>query len=311
MKVLVTGGAGFIGSHIVDECIRTGHEVVILDNITSGTTNNLNPAATFYKMSVTDKQVDQLIADEKIEGIIHQAAQVGVPSSIKDPMHDADVNILGTINLLQAAKQHGVKRFLFAASAASYGMPDYLPVDEEHPLRPMSFYGLSKKTTEEYLRIFHDLHNVSYLAFRYANIYGPRQGAIGEGGVVSIFLERMLRGEPVNIEGDGGATRDYLYVGDVARANVLALTSPAVGVYNLSTQTEVSVNELFAMMAKITGYDQPPVHVAARIGDIYRSSLKNERVLSALPWRPATSLEEGLRLTVEWGRTVYGNHPRA
>jgi UDP-glucose 4-epimerase len=306
MKVLVTGGAGFIGSHIVDECLRAGHEVVVVDNLTTGRNDNLNPAATFYNMSVTDPAIRQLIADEKMEGIIHQAAQIKVVDSINDPLFDANVNVLGTVNLLQAARDHGVKKFIFAASAASYGTPDYLPVDEEHPLRPVSFYGLSKKAAEEYIRLFHERFGLSYIMFRYANIYGPRQGAFGEGGVVSIFMERMIKGEPVNIEGDGGATRDYLYVGDVARANVAALESPAVGTFNLSTQTEISVNELFATMKQLTGYSHDAVTVAARVGDIYRSSLKNERVLTALPWRPETSLEEGLRLTIEWGQSVYG-----
>ncbi|MGZ4030781.1 MAG: NAD-dependent epimerase/dehydratase family protein [Tumebacillaceae bacterium] len=306
MKVLVTGGAGFIGSHIVDECLRAGHEVVVVDNLTTGREENLNPAAKFYNMSVTNPQISALIADEQIEGIIHEAAQIKVVDSIKDPLHDADVNIMGSVNLLQAAREHGVKKFIFAASAASYGTPDYLPVDEEHPLRPMSFYGLSKKAVEEYVRLFHERYNLSYMMFRYANIYGPRQGAFGEGGVVSIFMERMIKGEPVNIEGDGGATRDYLYVGDVARANVLALESPVVGTFNLSTQTEVSVNELFETMKKLTGYQHDAVTVAARVGDIYRSSLKNESILTALPWRPETSLEEGLRLTIEWGQTEYG-----
>jgi len=308
MKVLVTGGAGFVGSHIVDECIRQGHDVVIVDNLVSGFESNLNPAAKFYKLDIVDKAVHDVIEQEKIEAIIHQAAQSAVPPSMKDPKYDANVNIIGTMNLLDAARSFGIRKFVFASSAAIYGMPDYVPLDEEHPLRPLSFYGLSKKVDEEYIRMYAQYFDINYTMLRYANIYGPRQGASGEPNVITIFMERMIRGEEVNIEGDGGATRDFIYVGDVATANVIALESDVNATVNLSTATEVSVNELFKIMAEMTGYDKQPVHVAPRVGDIYRSSLKNDKVLGILPWRPEHSLEEGLKKTIAWGKQAYADN---
>jgi UDP-glucose 4-epimerase len=306
MKVLVTGGAGFAGSHIADALIAAGHEVVIVDNLVTGSRENVPQAAAFYQLDINDPKLVDVIADERIEAICHQAAQVKVPESIKHPEHDANVNIIGTIKLLEAARHLKLKRFLFAGSAAIYGQPDYLPVDEEHPLRPMSFYGLSKKVDEEYIRMYGELFGVNYMILRYANIYGPRQGRYGEGGVVSIFLENMLKDQPVTIDGDGGATRDYIYIGDVAQAVRLALESDVVGTVNVSTETQVSVNELFATMKRLTGYKRDPIYGPARVGDIYHSTLANRRILKLLPWRPTTSLEEGLTKTIEWGRTVYG-----
>jgi UDP-glucose 4-epimerase len=306
MKVLVTGGAGFVGSHIVDECLRAGHEVVIMDNLATGTRNNLNPAAKFLELDIRTPELTEILRAEGIEAIIHQAAQSTVPPSIKDPKYDADVNLVGTINLLQAVRDLGLKKIIFAGSAASFGMPEYVPIDEQHPQRPLSFYGLSKKVIEEYFQLFHEMFGTSYVVLRYANIYGPRQGQSGEGSVISIFTERMLTGKPCIIDGDGGATRDYIYVGDVARANVLALESDINGIFNLGTQTEVSVNEVFAMLSERIGYNQEPVHGPARTADIYRSVLANGKILESLPWRPQTTLAEGLQATIAWGRTFYG-----
>lgn len=306
MKVLVTGGAGFAGSHIADALLAAGHEVVIVDNLATGSEHNVPQAAAFFNMDINDPQLFDLIKEEGIEAICHQAAQVKVTDSITHPDHDAHVNIIGTIKLLEAARHLKLKRFLFAGSAAIYGQPDYLPVDEEHPQRPMSFYGLSKKVDEEYIRMYGELFGVNYMILRYANIYGPRQGRIGEGGVVSIFMENMIKGLPVTIEGDGGATRDYIYIEDVAKAVVIALESDVVGTVNVSTETQVSVNELFDTMKRVVGYPQDAVRGPARIGDIYLSSLSNRRIGDLLPqWRPQTSLEDGLQKTVAWGRTVY------
>lgn len=306
MKVLVTGGAGFVGSHIVDECLRVGHEVVVMDNLATGTRDNLNPAAKFLQMDVTDPGLLEVLRAEGIEAIIHQAAQSTVPPSIKDPKHDADTNISGTINLLQAVRELGLKKIIFAGSAASYGMPAYVPIDEQHPQRPLSFYGLSKKVIEEYFEMYHALFGTQYVVLRYANIYGPRQGQSGEGSVISIFTKAMLTDAVCTIEGDGGATRDYIYVGDVARANVIALESDVNGIFNLSTETEVSVNDVFELLSELTGYEQEPVHGPARTADIYRSVLANGKILASLPWRPETTLAEGLQATITWGRTFYG-----
>jgi UDP-glucose 4-epimerase len=306
MKILVTGGAGFAGSHIVDAFVEAGHDVVVVDNLVTGSKDNLNPKAVFYEMDINDPKLFDVIEGEKIEAISHQAAQIKVPLSIKDPMLDAKVNIMGTIHLLEAVRKFGIQKFIFAASAAMYGMPEYLPLDEQHPLKPLSFYGLSKKVDEEYIRMYGELYGVNYTILRYANIYGPRQGRFGEGGVVSIFLEQMIKGEQVTIEGDGGATRDYIYIGDVAEANLIALTSDKNLTVNISTSTEVSVNELYRMMKELTGYAKEAVHGPARVGDIYRSTMSNKLAVAKLGWQPKTSLEEGLKKTIEWGRSVYG-----
>ncbi|MGB8954508.1 MAG: NAD-dependent epimerase/dehydratase family protein [Tumebacillaceae bacterium] len=305
MKVLVTGGAGFIGSHIVEECMAAGHQVIVLDDLSTGKRGNLPDGVPLHVLSITDDAAERVIAEEGIEAIIHCAAQVGVPTSIADPLHDADINVIGTVKLLQAARKHGIKKFVFCSSAAVYGNPDYLPVDEEHPLRPMSFYGLSKKVAEEYIRMYHELFGVPYISFRFANVYGPRQSD-GEGSVIPVFINKMLNGQDVPIQGSGEATRDFIYVGDLARANVAAIESDVVGTFNLGTETEVSVKELAAVLAKLTGYDRPPVHVAARVGDIDKSTLKNGNVIAALPWRPNTALEEGLQATIAWGREMNG-----
>jgi len=300
MKVLVTGGAGFVGSHIVDQCVREGHEVVIIDDLSSGKRSHLNPAAKFVELSITDSRVHALIEAEGIEAIIHQAAQVGVPSSIEHPLHDANINIMGTINLLEAARKHQL-RFVYACSAAPYGTPEYVPVDEQHPLRPLSFYGLSKQTAEAYVLMYAEYFGLHTVSFRYANIYGPRQGS-GEGSVVPVFLNRMLVGDPVYIHGDGNQTRDLIYVQDVARANVMALTTAAQGSYNISTNDEVTINELFRVLKDLTGYAQDAVHTEPRTGDIYRSVLSNEQAIKDMKWQPQTSFHDGLKETIDWWR---------
>ncbi len=306
MKILVTGGAGFAGSHIVDRLIEAGHEVVVIDNLFTGSKDNLNPQAKFFQMDINDPSLHDLIEAERIEAISHHAAQIKVPLSIKEPRLDAQINIMGTINLLEASRKFGL-RFVFAASAAMYGTPEYLPIDEEHPMKPLSFYGLSKKVDEEYIRMYGEQYGLSYAILRYANIYGPRQGRYGEGGVVSIFLEQMIKGEELMIEGDGGATRDYIYIEDVADANLIALTSDRSMTVNISTATQVSVNELYREMKRLTGYAQEAVYGPARIGDIYHSSMCNQKAAAELEWKPKTSLAEGLAKTIAWGRSVYGD----
>ncbi|ASS76556.1 UDP-glucose 4-epimerase [Tumebacillus algifaecis] len=305
MKILVTGGAGFAGSHIVDTFIAAGHDVVVVDDLSTGSRDNLHPKAKFYEMDINDPALHSMIEAEGIEAISHQAAQIKVPLSIKDPGLDAQINIMGTIQVLEAARKFGLK-FIFAASAAMYGTPEYLPIDEQHPLNPLSFYGLSKKVNEDYIRMYGELYGVNYTILRYANIYGPRQGRFGEGGVVSIFLEQMIKGQQVNIEGDGGATRDYIYIGDVAEANLIALTSDKNLTVNISTATQVSVNELYSTMKDLTDYPLEAVHGPARIGDIYHSTMSNRMAVTELGWQPKTSLREGLAKTIEWGRNAYG-----
>ncbi|MFQ5329626.1 MAG: NAD-dependent epimerase/dehydratase family protein [Thermodesulfobacteriota bacterium] len=301
MKILVTGGAGFIASNIVDSYIATGHEVVIIDNLSTGREENLNPAATFYRMDIRDEGVGELFAKEKIEVVNHHAAQMDVRKSVEDPRFDADVNIGGTINLLEQCKKQGVRRFIFASTGgAIYGEQDTFPADESHPERPLSPYGISKLACEKYLFYYREIHKLEYVVLRYANVYGPRQNPHGEAGVVAIFTERMIGGEEPRINGDGGQTRDYVYVGDVVQANALALTTSEVGTFNIGTSLETDVNTLFRELVTLTGAKCGEKHGPAMAGEQRRSVIDWKRAEATLGWRPKVSLEEGLAETVRY-----------
>jgi len=237
MKILVTGGAGFIGSHVVDAYLELGHEVVVVDNLSSGSIENLNPKAKFYEMDIRDSDIEDLFKNEKPDVVNHHAAQMDVRKSVEDPIYDADVNIIGSLNLLQNCIKYGVKKFIFASTGgAIYGEQDYFPADEEHPTRPLSPYGVAKLTVEKYLYFYKEVHGLNYVVLRYANIYGPRQNPHGEAGVVAIFTSKMLKGEQPVINGDGFQTRDYTFVGDVVRANVLALSYEKSDVFNIGNR---------------------------------------------------------------------------
>ncbi|WAM35266.1 NAD-dependent epimerase/dehydratase family protein [Caldicellulosiruptor acetigenus] len=299
MAVLVTGGAGFIGSHIVDKLIERGYDVCIVDNLLSGNVCNINPKAKFYQLDIRDN-LEKVFEENKIEYCIHQAAQVSVAKSMEDAYLDCSINVLGTVNLLDYCAKYKVKKFIFASSAAVYGEPEYIPIDENHPLRPESFYGLSKLTSEEYIKMFAHNFNFEYIIFRYSNVYGPRQDPFGEGGVVSIFCERMQSSKDVIIFGDGTQTRDFIYVEDVAEANCVALETSVSGTFNLSTGKNVSVNELFEILSGLTGYKKSPVYQPKRPGDIAHSCLSNNLLKSVLGFSPQFSLLEGLKKTVEY-----------
>lgn len=299
MAVLVTGGAGFIGSHIVDKLIEKDYDVCVVDNLVSGNVENINPKAKFYKVDVRDN-LEDVFKENKIEYCIHQAAQVSVTKSMEDPLLDCSVNILGTLNLLSFCARYKVKKFIYASSAAVYGEPQYLPIDENHPKNPMSFYGISKLTAEKYIERFAQNYGFEYVIFRYSNVYGPRQDPFGEGGVVSIFCERMQNDKDVLIFGDGNQTRDFIFVEDVAEANCLALKNPIKGTFNLSTNTRVSINELFEMISSLTGYQKNAVYAQRRAGDIQHSTLDNSLLKSLLSWSPKYSLKEGLTKTIEY-----------
>ncbi len=297
-RVAVTGGAGFIGSHIVDGALAAGYEVAVIDNLSTGQRCNLNAAAHFFETDITDgAAVDARIAAWRPAYIIHHAAQIDVRRSVQEPAFDAAVNIGGTLHLLEAARRHGVRKVVYASSAALYGDPRYVPVDESHPVQPLAPYGASKHTVEHYLEIYRVLYDLPYTALRYANVYGPRQDPRGEGGVVAIFSDRILRGQGVTIYGDGEQTRDFVYVGDVARANLLALISSFSGIVNISTQQETSINALFAAMLAVSGRPVPCARVAERPGEIRRSALANGRAQASLGWAPQVDLAEGLRRT--------------
>jgi UDP-glucose 4-epimerase len=305
VKILVTGGAGFIGSHVVDAYVAAGHEVAVADNLSTGREDNVNPAAQLHKVDVTNRaQVQAAIASFKPEVVNHHAAQSEVPKSVADPGYDALVNVVGGLNVLRACVDASVRKVIFSSTGgALYGEPDIVPADEDHPVRPLSPYGTGKLAFEQYLGTFQRTFGLPYTVLRYANIYGPRQDFFAEEGrVVAIFASRMLENKPVTIDGDGNQSRDMLHVGDVAIANLAALDRGDGGTFHISSGIPVTVNDMFRKLALITEYKLEPMFGPARKGDVYRIALDNRRAAEKLGWEPRVQLEEGLRLTVEYFR---------
>jgi UDP-glucose 4-epimerase len=312
MRILVTGGAGFIGSHVVDAYIAAGHEVAILDNFSTGTEANINPAAEAHRADLRDQPgVDKVVASFRPDIVNHHAAQSEVPKSVADPTFDAQVNIIGGLNLLKACVDHAVKKVIFISTGgALYGEPDVVPADEDHPVRPLSPYGTSKYCFEQYLGTFRRTFGLEFTVLRYANVYGPRQDFYAEEGrVVAIFASRMLEGKAVTIDGDGEQSRDMLHVGDAATANLAALERGDGGTFHVSTALPVSVNDLYRKLALLTGYKQPPNYGPPRKGDVYRIGLDNARAKAGLGWEPHVDLEEGLSLTVDYFREQVTRAP--
>jgi UDP-glucose 4-epimerase len=300
MKILVTGGAGFIGSHVVDCFISKGFEVVIVDDLSTGRESNLNPRATFYKMDIRDPQLANVFARELPDYVSHHAAQMDVRRSVAQPLFDADVNILGSINVIECARQFQVKKFVYISSGgAAYGEPEYLPCDENHPVNPICQYGASKHTVEHYLYMYRVNYGLEYAVLRYPNVYGPRQDPKGEAGVIAIFIGKMLAKEPVVINGDGEQQRDFVHVGECAYANFLALQAPS-GIYNLGSGYGVSVNQIFEALRKITAYPNDAQHGPAKLGETRVIYLDASKAFKAMGWKPAISLEDGLRQTLEY-----------
>ncbi len=303
MKILVTGGAGFIASQIADAFIENGHQVVILDDLSTGFEKNINPKAKFLKANICDKSLDRLFEAEKFDVVNHHAAQMDVRRSVKDPEFDATTNILGTINLLQNCVKYGVKKFMFASTGgAVYGEQDYFPADEKHPQQPKSPYGISKLAVEKYLYFYNSEYKLNYSILRYANIYGPRQNPFGEAGVVAIFSTRLIKGEQPIINGHGKQTRDYVFVGDVVKANLLALNDDATDIYNVGTGFETDVNQLFHYINDITKANKEEMHGPAAAGEQLRSVITSEKLFKKFGWRPSTILEDGLKTTVDYFR---------
>jgi len=299
MKVLVTGGAGFIGSHITERLLDAGAEVVVLDDLSSGNRQSVHPQARLCQADIGSEAVRALFERERFECLDHHAAQMNVRRSVDDPMFDARVNIVGSLNLLQAAVATGVKKVVFASTGgAIYGEQRTFPADETHQTNPLSPYGVAKLAVEKYLAFYEAVYGLPYVALRYANVYGPRQDPHGEAGVVAIFSERLLRGEPAIINGDGEQTRDFIYVDDVVHANVLAVTTDLGGIYNVGTGLETSVNVLSTYLAQHAGATLPPRHGPPKPGEQRRSVLDCRKLQAAAPWTPTVSLEEGLRRTV-------------
>ena len=300
-KVLVTGGAGFIGSHIVDEFIKEGLQVVVIDNLSTGKKSNLNPKAKFYKRDIRDKKIEKVFKREKPDYVCHQAAHIDLRESLKEPIFDADNNIIGTLNVLENCVKHKVKKFIFASTGgAIYGDASIIPTPEIYEAKPMSPYGISKLSIDNYLHFYHKVNKLPYISLRYANVYGPRQDSGGEAGVIAIFTEKLLRGEQPLIFGNGRQTRDYVYVGDVARANFLALKSKKVGRYNVGTGVETNVNNIFKGLVKVMGSKVKAKRVAGVLGEQKRSCLANKKIKKDLKLKVSVDLEKGLKRTVEW-----------
>ena len=305
MKVLVTGGAGFIGSHVTDQLIAAGHRVVIVDNLSTGRVSNLNPKAVFYEMDIRSPELRKVFEQERPEVISHHAAQMDVRRSVADPIFDAEVNILGSIKLAQLAIEFNVRKFIHISSGgAAYGEPVYMPCDENHPVQPLSPYGASKYTFELYLYIFKVTAGLDYTVLRYPNVYGPRQDPHGEAGVVAIFIGQMLRGKPVTIFGNGEQVRDFVYVADCARANLLALEKGGGRVFNLASGVGTSVNQIFEALKAITGYPDDAQYSPAKPGETFRIFLDAARAQQELDWRQTLDLTAGLQQTVEYFRQV-------
>lgn len=300
MKVLVTGGAGFIGSHIVDSLIENGYEVCVVDNLSRGNRKNVNSRAGFYEKDIRDNDLIHIFKDEKPDFVIHEAAQIYVSDSVKNPIEDAEINVTGSINVLEACRQTGIKKILYPASTAIFGEPQYLPVDEDHPLDMISPYGVSKHTVEHYLGVYNKLYGIEYNVLRYSNVYGPRQDSSGEGGVVAIFCDALTHGKSPFIFGDGNQTRDFVYVKDVVNANLMALKSSLSGIYNVCTNTEISVNALFDCIRNIINPDIKPIYKDKRPGDIENSCMTYDKIKKDMNWSPKYTLQEGIKETVEY-----------
>jgi UDP-glucose 4-epimerase len=299
LKILVTGGAGFIGSHVVDALVAEGHRVLVVDDLSTGKKEHLNPKATFYQLDIRSPELEEVFRSEEPDLVNHHAAHVDVRRSVADPGFDAQVNILGSLNLLENARRHGVGKFVYASTGgAIYGEPEYLPCDEGHPLNPLSPYGVSKLAVEKYLYFYGQIYGLRYTILRYPNVYGPRQDSTGEGGVVAIFASRMLRGEEVVINGSGEQVRDFVNVDDVVSANLLAQEALDGQIYNLGTGVGTSINQLFATMKGLTGYAREPVYGPHKVGETFKIYLDAAKARTELGWQPALGLEDGLRATI-------------
>lgn len=301
MKILVTGAAGFIGSNLVDALIANNHQVIVIDNLSAGKKENLNPKAKFYQADIISPRVKEIFQKEKPEIVNHHAAQIDVRKSVKNPVYDAKINILGSLNLLEQCIKFGVQKFIFASSGgAIYGDAKILPTPENYLAKPLSPYGIAKLSLEYYLYYYKTVYGLSYISLRYGNVYGPRQDPFGEAGVVAIFTQAMLKnGKPI-INGNGKQTRDYVYVADVVKANLLAVKYDKSGIFNVGTEKQTSVNEIFQKLTQITGFKGKEIHGPAKPGEQRTSCLNCQKIRKELGWEPKVRLNKGLKMTVEY-----------
>ena len=310
-KVLVTGGAGFIGSHIVDLLIKKNYDVVVVDNLSSGKKEFVNKKARFYSVDINSDELNRIFALEEPDFVVHAAAQISVIKAMEDPKFDAYNNIVGTINLLEACRRYHVRKIVFLSSSAVYGDPDYLPIDENHPLKMISPYGISKHTAEHYLYVYYHNYNIDYVVLRLANVYGPRQGLGRTIGVIPSFIQRFLENKPIIIYGDGSQTRDFVFVGDVAEAVVMALKKPTIRkIFNLGSQTEVSIIGLVRRLEKFFNKKAKIEFAPANTGDIKRMVLLIDNIRKELGWKPRTNFDAGLKMTVEWFKKYKNRQKR-
>ena len=301
MNILITGGAGFIGSNIADAYIEAGHNVVVVDDLSTGVESNVNARAKFHKMDIRNRSVEEIFRRHSIDVLNHHAAQMDVRRSVEDPEFDASVNIAGSLNLFECARRAGVKKVLFASTGgAIYGEQIRFPADEEHPTNPLSPYGISKLAVEKYLSFYRNVHGITTIVLRYANVYGPRQRPDGEAGVVAIFAEKMMNGETPVINGDGSQTRDFTFVGDVVRANLLGLGHRESETFNVGTGVESDVNEIFRHLKHNLGSAVAERHGPPKAGEQKRSVISAEKIGRILNWRPSVALDEGLKRTSDW-----------
>ncbi len=301
--VLVTGGAGFIGSHLVDRLLELGNRVVVLDDLSSGRLANLSNRINFHHTDINEANLDETFSRENPQLVFHLAAQVSVSTSMRNPLMDAEANILGTLRLLEASRRHGVEKFIYSSTGgALYGDPDYLPCDEDHPIRPLSPYGLAKSVSEKYLELYNKMFILNYAALRYGNVYGPRQDPNGEAGVIAIFSQAMLEGNRPVIYGSGEQERDFVYVQDVVDANLMAINDNVTGAYNIGSGESTSVNRIYQMLRDIYRFRKTPLKSPARLGDVQKISLNSKKSHREMGWRPKTDLKEGLELTADYFR---------
>jgi len=300
-RILVTGGAGFVGSHVVDAYISAGHDVVVIDDLFTGHRKNVNPKASFYELDIRDQRVESLFKEFKFDVVNHQAARGNVRASFEDPLVYADVNVRGGVNLLECCRKYGTRKIVYSSTGGCvYGEPRYLPADENHPLQPRDPYGASKASFELYLPVYQMNYGLNYAILRYPNVYGPRQDPFGEAGVVSIFIGQMLRNVQPTINGDGEQLRDYVYIADVVRANVLVLDRGDNDVFNVGWGKGTSVNQIFHSLKKILNADVPEVHGPAKLGEVRETYLNSDKAARILNWVPQINLPEGLMRTADY-----------